>query len=277
MNGMRRKIPFFCQLFFTICVAAFILVPMAMSILAGFTTNYYRGATQGMTLRWVGEVWSRYGDTVIVSLVLAITCLLITLVVGVPAAYALVKRQSRLTRLFEELILLPVAVPGLATALALIMTYGNYGTFRTSWSFILVGHVLYTMPFMIRSVVAVMSSVNLKEMEEGAASLGAGFWTKFWTIALPNSAPGIVAGALMVVTLSIGEFNMTLLMSTPLTQTMPVGLAVAYTNTRLELASAYTSLFFVMIVPLLIAMQLWGNPTRKLNQRPRPLRFKKEK
>ena len=271
MNGMRRNVSFAWQLAFTILVAAFVLVPMAMSITAGFTANYIRGPLEGLTLRWVGEVWSRYGDTVLISLALALSCLLVTLLVGVPAAYALAKRRNRLTRLFEELILLPVAVPGLATALALVITYGGLSGFRTSWTFILVGHVLYTMPFMIRSVLAVMSSINLTELEEGAASLGAGFWTRFWTIALPNAAPGVVAGALTVLTLSIGEFNLTMLMSTPMTKTMPVGLAVAYTNSRIELGSAYTSLFFVMIVPLLIALQLWGNPTRNLGRRRKPL------
>jgi putative spermidine/putrescine transport system permease protein len=277
MNGMRRGISFAWQLLFTLCVAAFVLVPMAMSIIAGFTANYFRGPTQGLTLKWVSEVWVRYGDTVLISLALAISCLLVNLLVGVPAAYALAKRRNRLTRLFEEMILLPVAVPGLATALALVITYGSFGGFRTSWLFILVGHVLYTMPFMIRSVLAVLSSINLTELEEGASSLGADFWTKFRTIALPNAAPGIVAGALTVLTLSIGEFNLTMLMSTPMTQTMPVGLAVAYTNSRLELGSAYTSLFFVMIVPLLIAMQLWGNPTRNLGRRRKPLPSKEKK
>lgn len=272
MNGMRRSFSFAWQLVFTLLVAAFVLVPMAMSIIAGFTENYFRGPLAGVTLRWVGEVWSRYGDTVLISLALAVSCLVVNLLVGLPAAYALAKRRNRLTRLFEEMILLPVAVPGLATALALVITYGGFSAFRVSWLFILVGHVLYTMPFMIRSVLAVMSSINLTELEEGAASLGAGFWTRFWTIALPNAAPGVVAGALTVLTLSIGEFNLTMLMSTPMTKTMPVGLAVAYTNSRIELGSAYTSLFFVMIVPLLIALQLWGNPTRNLGRRSKPLK-----
>ncbi len=260
---MPRKFSFAWQLAFTLCVAAFILVPMGMSILAGFTENYFRGPSAGLTLRWVGEIWSRYGDTVQYSMVLALACLTVDLLVGVPAAYALIKRPSRATRLFEELIVLPVAIPGLATALALVITYGGFGHFRTSWAFLLVGHVLYTMPFMIRTVMAVLASIHLKEMEEGAASLGAGFWTRLVTIALPNAAPGVLAGALTVLTLSIGEFNLTMLMSTPMTQTLPVALAVAYTNSRIELASAYTIMFFLMIVPLLIAMQFWGNPMRK--------------
>ena len=51
---------------------------------------------------------------------------------------------------------MPVAVPGLATALALIVTFGGFGEFRTRWVFILVGHVLFTLPFMVRIVLAVL-------------------------------------------------------------------------------------------------------------------------
>jgi putative spermidine/putrescine transport system permease protein len=60
----------------------------------------------------------------------------------------------------------------------------------------------------------------------------------------------------MVVTLSIGEFNMTWMLHTPLTKTLPVGLADAYASMRLEIASAYTVVFLLMIIPLLILLQL---------------------
>ena len=66
--------------------------------------------------------------------------------------------------------MLPIAIPGLAIALALIVTYGGIQEFRLSWLFILVGHVLYTLPFMIRSVLAVLSSFDFRTLEEGAAS-----------------------------------------------------------------------------------------------------------
>ena len=59
----------------------------------------------------------------------------------------------------------------------------------------------------------------------------------------------------MVTTLSIGEFNLTWMLHTPLTKTLPVGLADSYASMRMEIGSAYTLIFFVMIVPLLIAMQ----------------------
>jgi len=110
----------------------------------------------------------------------------------------------------------------------------------------------------VRSVAAVCAGTDLRTMEEGAASLGASFTQRFMTIVLPNVRPGIVAGALAVVTLSIGEFNLTWMLHTPDTKTLPVGLADAYASMRLEIGSAYTILFLLMTLPLLVVMQWLG-------------------
>ena len=260
---MGRSRAFYLQLAFTLLVCAFLIVPVGMSILAGFTANFFEGVGSGLTLRWVGEVWRLYADTILRSLLVAVSTLGVTLVAGVPAAYVLAKRPGVLTRLIEEFLVLPVAIPGLATALALIITYGSFRGFRTSWTFILVGHVLYTLPFMIRSVLAVLSSIDFRTLEEGAASLGAGFWRRLATVVLPNASPGILAGALTVVTLSIGEFNLTWMLHTPNTKTLPVGLADSYASMRLEIGSAYTVVFFVMIMPLLVALQRFGGERQR--------------
>jgi putative spermidine/putrescine transport system permease protein len=259
---MRRRPLFYAQLAFTLFVCAFLMVPVVLSVLAGLTNNAFIGLSSGFTLRWVQGVWAGYSDTIFRSMGLAMACLALTLVIGVPLAYALARAQSRFARLVEEFLVLPIAMPGLATALALIVTFGHFRGFRISSSFILVGHVLFTLPFMVRSVLAVLRVIDLKTLEEGAASLGAGFWRRFFDIVLPNARGGIVAGSLMVVTLSLGEFNMTWLLHTPFTKTLPVGLADAYASLRLEVGSAYTLLFFLMIVPLLVALQAVSRPRR---------------
>lgn len=58
----------------------------------------------------------------------------------------------------------------------------------------------------------------------------------------------------MVITLSVGEFNITWMLHTPLTKTLPVGLADSYTSMRLEVGSAYTLIFIMMILPLLLLL-----------------------
>lgn len=255
MSMRARPARFWLQAAVTLAVCAFLVVPVILSILAGVTENFFVGLRSGLTLRWIGEVWALYSGTVAVSVGIALACLAVTLVIGVPAAYSLARVQNRWTRVFEELLVLPVAIPGLATALALILLYGGWRDFRASPAFILVGHVLFTLPFMVRSVLAVMLAVDLRTLEEAAASLGAGFAQRFFQVVLPNAVPGILAGSLMVVTLSLGEFNLTWMLHTPLTKTLPVGLADSYASMRLEIGSAYTLIFFVIIIPLLAAMQ----------------------
>lgn len=256
---MRGRMLFAVQLLFTLLVAAFLIVPALLSMLAGVTVNYFRGIRSGLTLQWVAQVFELYPDTIGRSFLIAAAALVVTLLVGVPAAYALHVRGGRLVRAIEEIITLPLAIPGLAIALALLLTYGGFGDFRRSWLFILAGHVVFTMPFMVRSVMAVFAAIDVKTLDEGAASLGASPLTRFLNVIVPNAKPGIIAGSLMVVTLSLGEFNLTWMLHTPLTKTLPVGLADSYASMRLEVASAYTLVFFVMIIPLLVAMQLFAD------------------
>ena len=239
----------------TFGLCAFLVVPVVMSILAGLTVNYFRGLSSGLTLRWLAQVWTQYHGSVFLSLEVAAATLAVTLVTGVPAAYALARSKTRWARIVEELLVLPIALPGLASALALIVVYGGFTAFRMSIAFIVVGHVVFTLPFMVRAVAAVAASADLRTLEEGAASLGATFAQRFFTVVLPNLRPGIVAGALAVVTLSVGEFNLTWMLHTPEMKTLPVGLADTYASLRIEVGSAYTILFFAMTMPLLVAMQ----------------------
>jgi putative spermidine/putrescine transport system permease protein len=258
MKTTRDRLIFAAQLAFTLLVAAFLIVPAVLSMMAGVTVNYFLGIKSGLTLQWVAQVWDLYDDTIFRSFLIAFSALAVTLLVGVPAAYALHLRNDRLSRAIEEIITLPLAIPGLAIALGLLLTYGGFSDFRRSWLFILVGHAIFTLPFMVRSVMAVFAAIDVKTLDEGASSLGASPWRRFRDVIVPNARPGILAGSLMVVTLSLGEFNLTWMLHTPLTKTLPVGLADSYASMRLEVASAYTLVFFVMIIPLLTAMQIFA-------------------
>lgn len=239
----------------TVGVAIFILVPIGVSISAGLVNNYSTGLASGLTTRWIVEVWTSYGATAKQSILLALTCVVGTLIIGAPCAYALSRSRSRAARLFEELLTLPIAVPGLATALALILVYGQLRSFRQSFAFILVGHLIFTLPFMVRTVSAAFERNELIAMEEAARSLGANFTQRFLGVLVPAVLPSIMAGCLMVFTLSVGEFNLTWMLHTPMTRTLPVGLADSYASMRIEIGSAYTLIFFAVILPVLWGMQ----------------------
>lgn len=261
MTVSRQNSPLLLAL--TATVSVFMLAPLGLSILAGLVNNYSTGLKSGLTLRWLNEVLEVYGGTVGWSLVLALLCVFGTLLIGIPCAYALARSRSRAARLFEELLTLPVAVPGLATALALILTYGHIQGFRQSFAFILVGHMVFTLPFMVRTVSSAFQRNELRILEEAARTLGASFAERFLGVLVPAVLPAIVAGCLMVFTLSVGEFNLTWMLATPLTRTLPVGLADSYASMRIEIGSAYTLVFLLVILPVLWGLQAIGTLIEK--------------
>ena len=194
----------------TAMTTVFLILPMILSVTAGLTVNYFQGIRSGLTLKWVAEVWALYSGSIWLSLWLALACLAVTMLIGVPAAYALIRHPGRLSRMVEEFVSLPLSIPGLALALALLQLYGTVKGFRVHWSFILTGHVLYTLPYMLRSVMAVMA-YNEPATSGGGCGIARGVGPSplrdGGLAAMPLRA--FLLGALTVVTLSIGEFNLT--------------------------------------------------------------------
>ncbi len=252
----------------TVLTIAFLMVPVVQMVLTAFTVNAFRGIKSGFTCDWIFKVLELYGDTVFRSLGLAFMTLVVCIVIGVPAAWILVREQRRRWAAFlEEAFILPLSMPGLAIGLGILLVWGGFSYFRQSMLFLLVGHVMFCLPFMLRAVMAVLRVEPLSHYEEASSTLGAGLWTTFKEVVVPVAMPGIMAGALMVVTVSLGEFNISWMLQTPYTKTLPVGLADSYASMRLEIGSAYTFVFFVILVPLLTLMQTlpqrWANAKKK--------------
>jgi putative spermidine/putrescine transport system permease protein len=212
--------------------------------------------TEGaFTLLWYRYVLDVYGHTILLSLKLAFLCIVITLVLGVFGGYAIVRYQFRGKLLLEELILVPLSLPGISVAVALI---GAYGMIRGSWLIILFGHLLYTLPFMIQSVTNTLRSYDFFELERAAAGLGAGWFQRMRYVMLPNLKHALVIGSLLVFTISLGEFNASFLLTTPVTLTLPAALYDSYTNDSFQVSSAATSIFMIIVIPILLGLQLLG-------------------
>lgn len=256
---MTKKMTFLLSFGITLLLVTFMVVPVVMSVMAGLTENYFKGISSSLTTRWLQEVWELYHPTIFLSLKIAMFTTLVNVLIGFPCAYYFVRYPSKWTRLFDNILTLPIAIPGIAIALGILSVYASVSSFRGSWLFILVGHIIFTLPFMIKAISSVLSNIPIRTYEEASAALGASLWQNAWHVLIPNCKSGIIAGMLMTMTLSIGEFNLTWMLHTPLTKTLPVGLADAYASMRLEIGSAYTLIFLLMVFPLLVLTQIIGN------------------
>lgn len=214
-----------------------------------------RETTGPFTLLWYKYVFDVYGHTLLLSLQLAFACIVVTIVLGVSGGYALVRYDFPGKSLLEEIILIPLSLPGISIAVALI---GTYGMIRSSPLIILMGHLLYTLPFMLQSVTNTLRSYNYFELERAAAVTGANGRQRIRYILLPNLKHAIIVGSLLVFTISLGEFNASFLLTTPTTLTLPAALYDSYTNDSFQVSSAATSIFILIVVPVLLAIQLVG-------------------
>jgi putative spermidine/putrescine transport system permease protein len=221
----------------------------------GLAADQFVGASEQLfSLEGYRYVFQAYGGWMWYSVKLAAACVLICIFVGLPAGYVFVRHPFAGSRLLEELVALPLSLPGIAMSVALLAAYNPL----RGWWLVLAGHVLYTLPFMMRVVTNNLRGSRMAEMEQAAASLGAGFWQRFWLVVLPNTRHALVLGALLVFAVSWGEFNVSYLLNSGKPQTFPAALYDTYANESFQISSAATTLFLLVVLPAAVAIQLIG-------------------
>lgn len=144
--------------------------------------------------------------TVLVSLVVA----LVNVVMGTIVAWVLVRDEFPGKRIVNSLIDLPFALPTIVASLVLLSLYGPSSPIdielNATRPALVIALTFVTLPFVVRQVQPVLIEID-KEVEEAAASLGAGNWTIWWRIILPSLAPAVLSGAGLAFTRAIGEFG----------------------------------------------------------------------
>jgi putative spermidine/putrescine transport system permease protein len=234
-----------------VLTSLFLIVPIIFSIIGSFCI--YWGKTmfsRGFTLRYYLDVFRYYGHTIGLTLIITCITVVVNILIGSMMAYKLAiakNRNSRIIKLIEEFLTLPTAIPGIAIGLALAQAYG---ALRSSGILILVGHIIFTFPLMFRAVTGTLRTKNFRAIDECAASLGADSLRRFFQVIFPTIRVSIFSGAINVFMLSLGEFNITFFLYTPFRMTLPVGMYESYASLRIEVGSAFTTLFLAFAIPL---------------------------
>ncbi len=203
-----------------------------------------------------------------VSLALATLTTLLLLAGGLPLAWWLVRGRSRSRTVVEVLVSLPLVLPPTVLGFYLLVSFGPlsplgsgfeamFGT-QLAFSFqgLLLGSVLYNLPFAVHPFVAALSAVD-RDLVETSWSLGAGEGETFFKVVLPLSVPGILAGAALVFAHTLGEFGVALMVGGNLPGvTRTLSIAIFDDVQALDYASAHrTALILVGLsaVSLLVA------------------------
>ncbi len=140
----------------------------------------------------------------------SLAVMLVNAVMGTLIAWVLVRDRFPGRGIVNSLIDLPFALPTIVAGLTLLALYGPRGPLGVNIAFtkagIVVALLLVTMPFVVRAVQPVLLELD-REMEQAAASLGAGPFTTFRRIILPNLLPAVLGGCGLAFSRALGEFG----------------------------------------------------------------------
>jgi len=233
---------------------AYILLPMFFVIwLAFFTQEIPSFPPEGYSLKWFRAILDndRFVAGFLLSLQVAVVATLIGLAIGVPAAVCLARGRFPGREGVNNLLLLPLIVPGIVLGIALFVFHVE-AEIKTGWPILgslaalIAGHVLISIPWTVRLITASLAGMD-RTIEEAAESLGANRSTTFRRVTLPGILPGIVAAALFSFIASFGNLEMSLFLVGPGRTTLPIAI-LQYLEWKIDPTIAAVSVLQILFI-----------------------------
>jgi molybdate transport system permease protein len=207
-------------------------------------------------------------DALLLSLYTSLISLGLMVLLGTPLAYLLGRHTFPGKRVLETLVEIPLVMPPAVAGVALLLAFGRRGLLGPliegtgfdiafSTAAVVLAQTFVASPFYVRAARAGFQSVPV-ELEDAAASDGAGRWARFRHILLPLALPGMVGGAVMAWARALGEFGATILFAGNFegrTQTMPLAIYSAL-ESDLNAAIVLSAILVVASFALLITFKL---------------------
>jgi putative spermidine/putrescine transport system permease protein len=215
---------------------------------------------------WYKSSWDTFDMTHIlgVTLIVAVAVIVISVLVGVPAAYLLARRSFPFKRTITLLFLLPVLMPPITYGIPLATVLYNFGLGRSLTAVILV-NLVPSVPFVIMTMTPFIEQIN-PTIESAARMSGASMAKVFTKILAPLLIPGILAASILVLVRTVGMFDLTFLVSGPQSDTLVVAIYRAMTaaggGEARQLISSMAVVYTVTMMIILVVALRFISPTQ---------------
>lgn len=203
-------------------ILLFLILPTFIVVPISFSANPYMSfPPEAWSLRWYDAFFSstEWLRATRSSVEVGTLTMILSLVLGVPAAWVLVRRDLPFRRLINALIMWPLAAPVIVLALGLYGIMLSIGLLNTVWGLAL-GHTVLGVPFVVITLSAALRGLE-PSIEEAAINVGATKIQCFFLIVLPQVKPALVTGGLFAFLTSWDELVMALFLSGTSGKTLP--------------------------------------------------------
>lgn len=248
----------------TAIVLLFLYLPIALVVVYSFNTSRLNVIWEGFTVRWYGQIWRNQPliDALRNSLIIAAATTVISAVLGTGAAWLLHRYPFPRQKIIYGLVFFPMIVPEIIMGVSLLLLFGLLHV-ELGFVTVVIAHVTFCFPFLMIAVQARLQGLD-PSLEEAAMDLGATPPQAFVRVILPYLLPSIVAGSLMVFTLSLDEFVVTYFTYSAASVTLPVKI---YGMIKPGLDPSINALSTLLIVATLV-LALAGDYARRLASSP---------
>jgi putative spermidine/putrescine transport system permease protein len=239
-------------------VMLFLYLPLLVIVLQAFSSSPIPGWPIGhYSTRWFRLAWhDQFARTAFEnSVTVGLRAAAVALVLGSCIAFALSRFRFFGQNTVSLLFVLPIALPGIVTGLALLSTIDYLGITPSLWT-VVAGHATFCIVVVFNNVVARLrrSSTSL---EEASMDLGADGWQTFRHVTLPSIATALVAGGLLAFALSFDEVVVTLFTAGS-QQTLPLWIYNQFRlpNTAAEVNAVAVFVILLTAIPVYLAQRL---------------------
>jgi putative spermidine/putrescine transport system permease protein len=255
-------------------VIAFFLVNVGMMIVAVATNSVatrWLGTwlPEGYTLAWYVSAWKEFqlSHVLVVTVVVVFSVVFLSLLIGVPAAYTLARKDFRGKKLLTLLFLLPLMVPPITYGIPLATVMYQLHLAGTLPG-VIIANLIPALPFVILVMTPFVEQIDTN-IESAARVFGANTRQMFIYTLVPLLAPGVLAAGLLVLVRTVAMFELTFLVAGPDTQTLVVALYYAVFAAGVRAGQSVDAMAIVYmaitVLWLLIALR-FVNPTQLVSR-----------
>ncbi|HEY8383825.1 MAG TPA: ABC transporter permease subunit [Microvirga sp.] len=243
-----------------------LLAMIATVVTSSFATRWLgTWLPVGWTTRWYVSAWDEFQLSDILSVTFQVVFLVVALsgLLGVPAAYALARRNFPGKRLVLLLFLLPLLVPPITFGIPLATVLYRTGL-AGSMAGVVLANLVPTVPFVILVMIPFIEQIDPR-IEAAARVFGANTWKLFLYVLLPLLVPGMLAALLLVLVRTIAMFELTFLTAGPTSQTLVVALYYAVFAAGVRATQSIDAMAVIYMVTTLVWLVIalrFVNPTQ---------------
>ncbi len=204
----------------------------------------------------IGDLqWMNILKSLGASFSIATIAVIVDIIIAFPTAIILTRYDFKGKKFLDALVDLPMAVPTSALGFSVLLFWGIFGV-SPGMVLIILGHIVFTFPYIVRNMKIVLEQAAVI-YEDAARTLGASGFTVFRTITLPMMREGLIAGAILAFTRSLGETGATLILS-GLVETAPILIVGFRRQLELPSASLLAGILIAISISLLFSIKFFS-------------------